>query len=215
MKLINSKVEILDKLDGEAILKKLERIARTCYKSEDRITDDATSAKKIISNIIKSGHEAMIEHVSISVKFTCDRITSQSIVRHRIASYAQESTRYCNYAKDKFGGEITFVKPSNWDELDEIDKEIFIDLLNNCETSYINLIKRGWKAQMARAVLPNCLKTEINMTANLREWRTFFKLRCDTPAHPDIRIMALQLLTEFHDKIPVIFDDLYDKFIKQ
>lgn len=215
MKLINSKVEILDKLDGEAILKKLERIARTCYKSEDKITEDTTSAKKLIGNIIKSGHEAMIEHISISVKFTCDRITSQSIVRHRIASYAQESTRYCNYAKDKFGGEITFVKPSNWDELDEIDKEIFIDLLNNCETSYINLIKRGWKAQMARAVLPNCLKTEINMTANLREWRTFFKLRCDTPAHPDIRVMALQLLTEFHDKIPVIFDDLYDKFIKQ
>lgn len=224
MKLINSKVEILDELNSSDILKKLEKIARTCYKSEQNITEDDTSAKKLISNIIKSGHEAMIEHISVSVKFTCSRAISHEIVRHRLSSFAQESQRYCNYSKDKFNNEITFIIPSWIDESEESlnsefrdtdkdDVSVFVRALKTAEEEYFTLLNKGLRSQEARDVLPNATKTEINMTANLREWRHFFKLRCDTPAHPDIRKLALDLLKQFHEKIPVIFDDLYDKFI--
>lgn len=224
MKLINSKVEILDELDGSGILKKLEKVARTCYKSEQLITEDDSSAKKLISNIIKSGHEAMIEHVSVSVKFTCSRAISHEIVRHRVSSFAQESQRYCNYSKDKFNNEITFIIPTWIDESEESlnsefrdtdkdDVSVFVRALRNAEEEYFTLLNNGLLPQQARDVLPNATKTEIVMTANLREWRHFFKLRCDTPAHPDMRKLALDLLGKFHKAIPVVFDDLYDKFL--
>ena len=224
MKLIKPKVEILDKINGDEVITKLARVARTCYKSEDASTLEKD--RKLVENLIKSGHEAMIEFFDITVKFTCDRITSQSIVRCRLASYAQESTRYCNYSKDKFGNELTFIIPSWLDWKEEtiskgdfeksgsgsIDSQLFIDSLLNAEDSYLRLIKEGWKAQQARMVLPMSIKTELNMKANLREWRHFFKLRCDTAAHPDIRKLALDLLEQMHSLIPIVFDDIYEKY---
>ena len=212
MKLVKPKVEVLDKLNGTQILKRIEKIARTCYKSEDKISEDDPSARKLVTNLINSKHEAMLEFVDITVKFTCSRSIAQEITRHRLASFAMESQRYCAYNKDKFGNEVTFVLPS-WVN-DNESTELFIQTLKNAELTYFELLNKGLKAQESREVLPNATKTELNMKANLREWRHFFNLRCSQAAHPDIRVLALDLLKQFHDRIPIIFDDLYDKYVK-
>ena len=210
MKLIKPKVEILDNINGEDILKRIEQVARTCYKSEDKISEDSSSARKLVTNLINSKHEAMLEFVDITVKFTCSRSIAQEITRHRLASFAMESQRFCAYNKDKFGNEVTFVLPS-WVN-DNESTELFIQTLKNTELTYFELLNKGLKAQESREVLPNATKTELNMKANLREWRHFFNLRCSQAAHPDIRVLALDLLKQFHDKIPIIFDDLYNKY---
>ena len=212
MRLIKSKVEILDNLNGEEIIDKIAKVARTCYKSEDNSTSERD--RELVKRLIKSGHEAMIEFFDITVKFTCDRGVSHELVRHRMASFAQESTRYCNYSKDKFGNELTFIEPIWYDSLDITHKQDFEIALERCEDDYLEFIRQGWTPQQARAILPNALKTEINMKANLREWRHFFKLRCSTAAHPDMRVLALDLLKQFHDNIPIIFDDIYEQFFK-
>lgn len=234
MKLIKPKVEILDKINGDEVITKLAKVARVCYKSEDASTLEKD--KRLVENLIKSGHEAMIEFFDITVKFTCDRGVSHEIVRHRMASYAQESTRYCNYSKDKFGKELTFIIPSwldipsgnytywdgDWVDMDKLkinlpaDEEDVISQwlfdMSYADTAYRYLIRKGWKPQQARTVLPMSIKTEINMKANLREWRCFFKLRCDTAAHPDMRKLALDLLEQMHSLIPIVFDDIYEKY---
>lgn len=192
--------------DGMEILKKIERIGRTCYKSEDKITD--TSAVNFVKMLIERGHEAMIEHIHISVRIICDRGVSHEIVRHRIASYAQESTRYCNYSKDKFGNEITVIEPNFWEDKPEC-KQIWEQAMRQSEEAYLKLIELGASPQEARSVLPNSLKTEIVVTMNLREWRHFFKLRTDKSAHPQIREIAIPLLQAFKEKIPVVFDNIY------
>lgn len=212
MRLIKSKVEILDNLNGEEIIDKIAKVARTCYKSEDNSTSERD--RELVKRLIKSGHEAMIEFFDITVKFTCDRGVSHELVRHRMASFAQESTRYCNYSKDKFGNELTFIEPIWYDSLGITHKQDFEIALERCEDDYLEFIRQGWTPQQARAILPNALKTEINMKANLREWRHFFKLRCSTAAHPDMRVLALDLLKQFHDNIPIIFDDIYEQFFK-
>ena len=212
MKIINPSVQLEDEIDGQAILKKLERIGRTCYKSESNITDD--SAERFIKNIIKNGHESVLEHVSISVRVICDRGVTHEIVRHRIASYSQESTRFCNYSNDKFGNELTFIKPIfNKYNCDAGMYDTFEDTCRFIETRYFEMLKHGATPQEARSILPNSLKTEIVMTMNLREWRHFFKLRCDKAAHPQTREIANMILKEFKEKIPVIFDDLYESFV--
>ena len=212
MKLVKPKVEVLDKLNGTQILKRIEKIARTCYKSEDKISEDDSSARKLVTNLINSKHEAMLEFVDITVKFTCSRSIAQEITRHRLASFAMESQRFCAYNKDKFGNEVTFVLPS-WVN-DNESTELFIQTLKNTELTYFELLNKGLKAQESREVLPNATKTELNMKCNLREWRHFFNLRCSQAAHPDIRMLALDLLKQFHEVIPIIFDDLYDKYVK-
>ena len=192
-------------IDGMEILKKIERIGRTCYKSEDRITDD--SAVKFVKMLVENGHEAMIEHVHVSVRIICDRGVSHEIVRHRMASYAQESTRYCNYGKDKFGKEITVIEPNFWNDKPDC-KKVWEEAMKQAEEAYMKLIELGATPQEARSVLPNSLKTEIVVTMNLREWRHFFKLRTDKAAHPQIREIAVPLLKAFKEKIPVVFDDI-------
>jgi len=227
MKLIKPFYEIITDLDNEEVkkmLKVLEKVARTCYKSEDKITED--SAEKMIEMLISKGHEAMIEFIDVIVKFTCDRGVSHEIVRHRLASYAQESTRYCNYSKDKFDNQITYIIPP-WvtdvpeHSLNRIQLEadhnnliisdttyFWLSTLYNCETHYSELIKLGWQAQQARAVLPNSLKTEINVKMNIREWRHFFKMRCSPAAHPQMRELTIPLLNDFKTKIPILFNDI-------
>lgn len=204
MRLIKPKVEILDQIDGEQIINRIAIVARTCYKSEDLSTHDKDLA--LVKRLIESKHEAMLEFVDITVKFTTDRAIANELVRHRIASYAQESTRYCNYSKDKFGNELTFIIPSQG------ANDTWVEAMKQAEKSYFYLTADGWTAEQARAVLPLCTKTEINMKANLREWRHFFKLRCHSTAHPDMRVLALALLKQMHEQIPVIFDDLYDTY---
>ncbi len=205
MKIIKPWFEILDEIDGEDVLKRIEKIGRVCYKSEERITDD--SAKKFVTNILKSGHESVIEHEKISVRIICDRGVTHEIVRHRIASYSQESTRYCNYSKEKFGKELTLIKPLFWEE-DSIEFKMWMDAMQIIEDTYNKLIEAGAEPQQARSILPNSLKTEIVVTMNLREWRHFFQLRTAKRAHPQMREVACAILEEFQNKIPIIFDDI-------
>ena len=205
MRVIRPGYEILDEIDGDEILRKIEKIGRVCYKSEDKITGQ--SSERFVENIIKSGHESVIEHEKISVRIICDRGVSHEIVRHRIASYSQESTRYCNYYKDKFGKELTVIKPIFWDESSE-EYKLWYKIMQNIEDSYNKMIEMGAKPQEARSILPNSLKTEIVVSMNLREWRHFFKLRTSIKAHPQMREVACGLLDEFKKRIPVIFDDI-------
>ena len=206
MKVINPSIEILDEIDGIYVIKQLEKIGRVCYKSENNITK--TSAREFIGRILKSGHESVIEHEKVSVRIICDRGVTHEIVRHRIASYSQESTRYCNYSKEKFGKELTFIKPCFWNEGSSL-YEIWVKQMQEAEDSYNAMIAQGALPQEARSVLPNSLKTEIVVTMNLREWRHFFKLRTSERAHPQMREVAIQILREFCKKIPIIFDDIY------
>lgn len=217
MRIVKAGFEIMDPLNGEEILKKIELVARTCYKSEDKIT--AGSAEKMVRALIKSGHEAMLEHFSFSVKFIVDRGVSHELVRHRVASFAQESTRYCNYGKDGYG-EITVIQPFylkvpegeiDLDNYEDVKWMSWYNAMYEAEKSYISMLLNGATPQEARSVLPNSLKTEVVMTANLREWRHFFKLRAlgtTGKPHPQMVEVALPLLEECKKLIPVVFDDL-------
>jgi thymidylate synthase (FAD) len=205
MKVIEPYFEILDILDGDSIIKQIELIGRVCYKSEDKIALD--SAKEFVATIIRRGHESVLEHCKISVRVICDRGISHEIVRHRIASYSQESTRYCNYSNNKFGNEITFIRPYYWDKSDE-KYRVWLESMTFAEKMYIKLVELGAKPEEARSVLPNSLKTEIVVTMNLREWRHFFKLRTAIGAHPQMRQLTIPLLKQFKQKIPIIFDDI-------
>lgn len=212
MKLIKSKVEILTSINGDEIIKTIASVARTCYKSEANSTKEKDEA--LVKRLIESKHEAMLEFVDVTVKFTCSRAISHELVRHRLCSFAQESQRYCNYSKDKFNHEISFIAPSWLDEQDQIKYNLFIKSLQDAEHNYMILTAEGCSAQEARDVLPNATKTEINMKANLREWRHFLDLRCSSAAHPDMRYLALDLLKQVHEQIPIIFDDLYEEYVK-
>ncbi len=209
MKIIRPSHEVLFVPDWKAMLENIELAGRTCYKSEDKITPD--SAGEFVRRIIKMGHTSVIEHSSVTVRFICDRGVTHEIVRHRLASYSQESTRYCNYSKGRHGGEITVIRPFFWDE-DSKEYAVWLRSMQAAEDAYMELIKAGAGPQEARSVLPNSLKTEIVMTCNLREWRHVFSLRCAPPAHPQMRESMLPLLEEFHAKIPVVFDNLFEKY---
>lgn len=205
MRIIEPNVEIMSEVNPEVILKNLELYGRVCYKSENNITED--SANKFIQMLIQSGHESVLEHEKITVKFICDRGVSHEIVRHRIASYSQESTRYCNYNKDKFGKELTLIKPCFWNENQE-QYEIWLDAMKKIEDSYNSLISLGAKPEEARSILPNSLKTEIVVTMNMREMRHFLKLRTSQRAHPQMREVACMLLDLLKNKLPVLFEDI-------
>ena len=256
MKLIKPSYEIITPINGEEILKQIELAARTCYKSEDKIeyVEDnritpgegfdkvltySKSARPLIQKLISLGHEAMLEFGGmINVKFVCDRGVSHELVRHRVASFAQESTRYCNYGKDEH---ITFILP-NWfsnmennqviimkdydinDEgicfingngndinmsLEHADETLWLISMATSEHNYNRLLKvHNWTPQQARSVLPNSLKTEINVSANIREWRHILCLRTAKAAHPQMRELMCPLLDEFKSKIPILFDDI-------
>lgn len=209
MKVINADVEFITPIDGNTILKRIEECGRVCYKSEDRITDE--SAPKFVANLLSRGHEAVLEHCSFTVKFTCDRGVSHEIVRHRVASYCQESTRYCNYTKSGFGREITVIKPCFWED-GSVQMSRWENAMKAAELIYMAMIDGGASPQEARSVLPSSLKTEVVMTANIREWRHFLKLRCAPAAHPQMREVALKLLTMVHKEIPILFDDLWEEY---
>ncbi|MBQ5310590.1 MAG: FAD-dependent thymidylate synthase [Oscillospiraceae bacterium] len=205
MNIITPSYEILGAPDGRDMLRMIELCGRVCYKSEDRMTDD--SAEKFISMIMKSGHESVLEHEKITVRVICDRGVTHEIVRHRVASYSQESTRYCNYSQDKFGSELTFIKPCYFDEDDE-RYTLWKNAMADAEKSYFALIAAGAKAEEARGVLPNAIKTELVMTMNIREWRHFFRLRTSGRAHPQMRELACMILAGFKERFPVLFDDI-------
>lgn len=205
MNVTKPQVSIESHVDGDYILKQLELAGRTAYKSEDKITSD--SAKDFVRMILKRGHLSVFEHQSITARVVCDRGVSHEIVRHRLASYTQESTRYCNYTKGKFGSEITVIDPCFWPQDDE-KRKVWEQTIAQVEAGYNKLIELGATPQEARSVLPNSLKTEVVMTMNLREWRHFFTLRTSKAAHPQMREVAIPLLAMFKERIPVVFDDI-------
>lgn len=216
MKIVKAGYEILDVLNGEEVLKKIEKVARKCYKSEELIGPG--TAEKMVANLIKRGHEAMLEHFSFSVCFVVDRGVSHELVRHRIASFAQESTRYCNYG-NKDGG-ITVIEPcyliaDGTKTSTEQWSERYGAWHNACkesEKAYLRMLADGAAPQEARAVLPTSLKTEIVVTMNLREWRHFFKLRAAGVTgmpHPQMLEVTVPLLKEVQSLIPIVFDDIY------
>lgn len=234
MQIVVPRFIIEDEIDGEKILHNIEYYGRTCYKSEDKITPN--SARRFVAMLLKNGHESVIEHEKVTVRVICDRGVTHEIVRHRLASYSQESTRYCNYSSDSFGSGVTFISPFffrrdnqgkkvkaptgflfeedslpqiEWGEAEINEFDVWFMTMLVIEWAYLALINEfGRSPQEARSVLPNSLKTEIVITYNLREWRHFFKLRCSNKAHPQMREITIPMLTEFQSKIPVIFDDI-------
>ncbi len=201
MKIVKPSVELLW-ITPEAE-KQIETAGRTCYKSEDKITAD--SAFKFVEQMRKSGHHAMIEHAVASFRIVTDRGITHEIVRHRLASYAQESTRYCNYSGEKFGKECSFICPPG---LDSEQLGFWKSACRASEESYFLMLEAGCSPQIARSVLSNCLKTEIVMMANLREWRHFIKLRASSAAHPQIRPIARDILWHLMQHAPSVFNDL-------
>lgn len=186
----------------------IEKAARTCYRSKDKITEDGSSDRKIKEMLTTLGHTAMLEHSVLSVEFTTDRAIANELERHRLCSFAQESTRYCNYSKDKFGNELTFVQPEWIFDLFTYDASIWADACVMAEHTYLTLLKKGLKPEDARCVLPLSLATKLVMTTNYAEWRHILKLRTAKGAHPQMRALTIPLLKELQETIPVIFDDI-------
>lgn len=201
MKIVKPSVELLwITPDPE---KQIEAAGRTCYKSEDKITEN--TARSFSRQMRERGHHAMIEHAVASFRIITDRGITHEIVRHRLASYAQESTRYCNYSGDKFGRECSFVEPPG---LSHEQRGFWLSSCRAAEGHYFLMLEGGCSPQIARSVLPNCLKTEIVMMANLREWRHFIKLRGSKSAHPQIVPIARKVWAQLMDHAPSIFEDL-------
>ena len=236
MQIIKPSYEIMTPINGVEILKFLEKVGRTCYKSEEKITED--SYIPFITKLVERKHEAMLEHFSLTIKFICDRGVSHELVRHRIASFAQESTRYCNYGSEKKG--LTFIQPCwfdmdltgnydvNWkpDECGEFwdphqlfpqadnDAEIiqWLALMAAAENAYNKLSEATWTPEEARSILPNSLKTEIVITTNLREWMHIIDLRAAPTAHPQMRELMIPLLVDLYTNIPILFNRSYGKY---
>jgi len=235
VKIIEQSYEIITNLDGLVILRNIEKAARTCYKSEHLITENGESAKKLCRMLVKRGHTAMLEFGGmIHVLIICNRGLTHELVRHRLNSFAQESTRYCDYSKDKHGNEITVILPIDYYGIDKellnyteyisiehnisknlgtnknniLNYKYWKDAMENAEKSYFALRERGVPPQIARGVLPIDVKTEINIAANPTQWRHIFRLRTSEAAHPQIRAIMKGILKDFKEKIPIIFDDL-------
>lgn len=204
MKIIKASAVIIAATDN--IEQLLELAGRVCYKSEDRITAD--SATGFIQRMHDSKHESVLEHAAITVRFVCDRGVSHELVRHRLASFSQESTRYCNYGKGKFGEEITVIDiRGGFPAMTLRSYNAWAALCREAEIQYFEMLEAGSSPQEARSVLPNSLKTEVVMTANPREWWHIFKLRCSIQAHPQMREVMLPLRADFTTRWPSLFQE--------
>ncbi len=194
MKIVEPKV-IVQPYNAAQIKENIEIAGRTCYKSEDQITPE--SSNKMIKHLIERGHHSVLEHEKLTVRFICDRGVTHELVRHRLCAFSQESTRYCNYGKDKFGNEITVIKPFFFEGTNKkryLQKRVWLTAMGFAEKLYLEMLEQGATPQEARSVLPNSLKTEIVTTANIREWRHIFTLRCAKVAHPQIQQIMIPLL---------------------
>lgn len=205
MKIVNAGYRICTPINPEEVMKHIEMCGRTCYQSGDLAKEG--SAERFIHNIIKRGHESVLEHAGFTVEFTVDKGISHELVRHRLAAFSQSSTRYCNFSKDKFGHEITVIKPCFFNE----HSKEYLEWIHSCEAaekSYFSLLDFGCSPEEARSVLPNSLKTNLVVTCNIREWRHILKLRTAKAAHPQCREVMIPLLKELQGKLPVLFSDI-------
>ena len=206
MKIVEPWIQV-ENFDGKQIMKNIERACRTCYRSEGLITED--SYKKLLKNCINRGHESVMEHEKITVRMQCDVGVYKDLTRHRFGSFSIESTRYCNYGKDKFDNEIKFINPCNMDK-----KELFNEWYSSCieiEQRYMNMVKLGATPDQMRMILPHSTAAEVTMTANIREWRHILDLRTKKMTHPAIRQLLIPLLLLFKKEMPELFDNIeYD-----
>lgn len=203
MKIIKPLIEVED-YDGIKIMKNIERACRTCYRSEGMITDD--SYKRLLTNCLNRGHESVLEHEKITVRMTCDIGVYKDLTRHRFGSFSIESTRYCNYGKDKFDNEIKFIDPCNMDE-----KELFNEWHSACteiEQRYLKMVELGATPDQMRMILPHSTAAQVTMTCNIREWRHILTLRCSQAAHPSIQQILIPLLLKFKSTMPELFDSI-------
>ena len=189
-------------IDGIEIMKRLEKAAKQCYRSQGNIKED--SYDHFLRNCINRGHESVLEHEKVTIRMKCDIGVYKDLTRHRHASFSIESTRYCNYSKDKFGNEITILEPCNID--DEGVYEIWKECIQNIENSYNKMSELGALPDQLRMILPHSTAAEVVMTANIREWRHIFSLRADKHAHPSVQQVMIPLLLHFKEKMPALFD---------
>lgn len=204
MKIIKPKI-FVENIDGIKIMKRIERACRTCYRSEGSIDDE--SYKRLIKNCINRGHESVLEHEKVTIRMICDIGVYKDLTRHRFGSFSIESTRYCNYGKDKFENEIKFIEPVNIDKTSELYKDWYrtVDFI---EQEYVRMSRMGATPDQMRMILPHSTAAEVTMTANIREWRHILKLRASKMAHPAIQQLMIPLLLHFKTIMPELFSDI-------
>ena len=204
MKIIEPKLHI-QKYDGIQIMKNIEKACRTCYRSEDKITGD--SYKKLISNCITRGHESVLEHEKITIQMICDLGVYKDLTRHRIASFSIESTRYCNYSKDKFSNELKFIEPVNIDKESDL-YAYWENTMKRIEMNYLHMADAKATPDQMRMLLPHSIAATVHMTANLREWKHILSLRTTKQVHPSIQQLMIPLLLNFKKQMPEIFNSV-------
>lgn len=214
MKIVQAQITPVTPLNGQAILKRIEEIARTCYRSEDKITADGKSAEQLVKALVKAGHWAMLEHATISMRYLSNIAVYKDLTRHRHGSYAIESTRYCSYNKGKFGNEIKFIEPVEISK-DRYEYIIWLGAMSYAEQSYMNMAKLGATADELSLVLPQSTAAEFVITANLREWEHIFNLRAVGHSRPCVKQIMQPTLEMFHKEIPIVFDDVYNKMVAE
>ena len=207
MRLVEPWIKV-ENFDGVKIMKRIERACRTCYRSEDKISEE--SYKNLLTNCLNRGHESVLEHEKITVRIYSDIGTYKDLTRHRFASFSVESTRYCSYNKDKYGNEIAVVNPVYIE-----DKEVFETwkkAIEDMEKAYMKMKELGASTDMCREILPHSTAAEYTMTANIREWKHILELRTTNHVHPAIRQVLIPLLLLFKEQMTEIFRDIeYDK----
>jgi thymidylate synthase (FAD) len=206
MKIIKPEIQV-EQYDGIKIMKNIERACRTCYRSEGLITED--SYKRLLKNCINRGHESVLEHEKITIRMTCDVGVYKDLTRHRFGSFSIESTRYCNYGKDKFDNEIKFIEPIYFDEAEKA--QYWVAAMTEIEKIYLTMSELGCTPDELRMILPHSTAAEVTMTANIREWRHILDLRTKKMTHPSIRQLLIPLLLKFKEDMPELFDSIeYD-----
>lgn len=215
MKIVQAQVIPVTPLNGQAILKRIEEIARTCYRSEDKITADGESAKKIVRTLSQAGHGAMLEHATISMRYVSNIAAYKDLTRHRAGtSYAVESTRFCSYDKGKFGSEIKFLDPIEIPK-DTIKYQVWINAMQQAEKNYMDLASMGAMPDELSLILPQSTAAEFVITANIRAWNNIFNLRAVGHSRPCVKQLMQSTLELFHKEVPIVFDDVYNKMIKE
>lgn len=216
MKIIDPTFEYISAPTRVAAYEIIAMAMRNCYRAE--LNAMPATDEEMVEKVMKKRHLSLLEFVDVSVNITCDRGVTHELVRHRLCSFAQESTRYCNYSGEKFGRELTFVKPS-WAAEHDLDAlpipllrkyNIWVRSMEEAEKAYIEMLGEGASAQEARSVLPSSLAAKIAVKANLREWIHIFRMRCDIPAHPDMRVTMMPILVSMLDLYPVVFQPVYN-----